>query len=643
MVLPPFPPPEDEEPLDLPPPLFELPGELLEGDPETQEPERPEPSRPKPTLEQVQSRIEKAVQYWSFRDQRQDEDEALYNLALETSGVEVEDELSGEVVVKNTPYVAVQKVAAIVGSERPTLQLVAPSPDKVKQAEQVEEMVRWLWEEWDRAWRRSLHGGLFHDLAHYLALRGWGAIRLSYDPEANRGEPPVRIELVDPRFVYPIPGAKGLRYVAVRRRTYAGEVLDLFGEEAQKVLQEMEDDEPVTLEAYYDDWWHAVLVEGKWIKEPTAHEYGFVPWVIVISGGAPLRASERDPDGWTKNVGPSIFHGIKQAYRQVNKLLSQLATEVARMANPAVIWYLDPDEKDEPRQIDLAPGGTTYAIAPKERIEVIRTSPNPSDLGPLLQALVEDVNRASLPPVLWGVAGPETSGFAISMLSQAARDAIQPVVLAMEQAVEDVSERALTLIKQFHTEPVGIVVRDRRGRWVAGRSVEPTLLEETGTRVRASYRDLSPKDRAAFAQLAALLTDKRLVSLRTAREQFLGLDNPDLENERVLEELIFTDEEILKEYLTPLALARFSPELFEVWLAREGRRRKEEELKQQQAQAAPQAPHPGAVPAPGMPPQPAPPQFGPGVFNPLEQAQGAAQGAAGMGPVPPRVPLRGEP
>jgi hypothetical protein len=642
MVLPPgFPPPQEEENLDLPPPLFDLPGDLLEGEPQAEEPERPEPTRPKPDLAQVQSRIEKAVQYWSFRDERMDEDEALYNLALEASGVELPEELSGEVVVKNTPFVTVQKVAAILGSERPTLQLVAPSPDKVKEAERAEEMLRWLWEEWDRAWRRSLHGGLFHDLAHYLALRGWGAIRLSYDPEADPGEPPVRLELVDPRFVYPLPGAKGLRYVAVRRRTYAGEVLDLFGQEAEKVLAGLEDDEPVTLEAYYDDWWHAVLVEGKWVKEPTAHEYGFVPWVIVIAGGAPIRASERDPEGWTRNVGPSIFHGIKQAYRQLNKVLSQLATEVARMGNPAVIWYLDPDEKDEPRQIDLAPGATNYAIAPKERIEVIRTSPNPADMGPLMQALVEDVNRASLPPVLWGVAGPETSGFAISMLSQAARDAIQPVVLAMEQAVEDTSERALTLIRQFHDRPVGIVVRDRAGRWVAGRSVDPTLLEQTGTRVRASYRDLSPKDRAAFAQLAALLTDKRLISLRTAREQYLGLDNPDLENDRVLEELIYTDEEILKEYLTPLALARFDPQLFEVWLAREGRRRREEELKRQQQ--AQEVPHPGAVPVPGMPPQPVPPQFGPGVFNPLEQAQGAAQGPAGVGPVPPQVPLVGEP
>lgn len=641
MVLPPpVPPPpeEEEENLGLRPPVFDLPGDLLESPLEVQGPPPPKPSRPRPTMEQVQSRIERAVQLWSFRDERMDEDEALYNLAVEVSGVEQLDPLEGEVVVRNLPYVAVQKVAAIIAAEMPSLSLVSPSPDKADLAEKVEEGLRGLWEEWDRAWRRGLHGPLRHDMGHFLALRGWLAVRLSYDPEAEGI--PVRLELVDPRWVYPMPGVNGLRYVAVRRRTLAGEVLDLFGEDAERVLQGVEDDEPVTLEAYYDDWWHSVLVESKPIKEPTAHQYGFVPWVIAVAGGAPLRASERDPDGWTRNVGPSVFHGAKQAYRAMNKLVSQLATEVARMANPSVIWYIDPDEKDEPRHIDLAPGATNFAIAPKERVEVVRTSPSPSDLGPLLQALVEDLNRASLPPVLWGVAGPETSGFAISMLSQAARDSIQPVVLAMQQAFEDVSDLALRLVRDHHPSPVGVPVLDARGRWVVGQAIDPEEIKQVGTKVKAHYRDLAPRDRAAFAQLAALLTDKRLISFRTAREQYLGLDNPDLENERVLEELIYTDEEVLKEYLTPLALARFDPELFEVWLAREGRKRREAEARQQ-AEAGP--PHPGAVPAPGMPPQPAPPQFGPGVFSPLDQAQGAARGPAGMGPVRLRVPLRGEP
>lgn len=618
------PPPEDPT---KPPPLFDLPGDLLPQEVPAQPPPGPTPPE-QPDLAQVQERIERAVQLWGPRDQRMDEDYQLYKLAVSVAGVD--PGLEGEIVVRNLPYVAVTKVAAMLSAEFPTISIPAPDEAKHELANKVEDLLRWLWDEWDRAWRRSLHSSLTYDIAHYLALRGWVAARVTYDPSAL---PPVRLELVDPRSVYPVAGSKGLRYVAVRRQQLVGEVLDEWGEEAKAVIGQRNDDETVTVEAYYDQWWHAVLVDGKFVKEPTPHGYGVVPWVIAVSGGSPVRITEQDPQSWVAEVGVSIFHGVKQAYRQVNKFLSQLATEVARLANPPLLFYVDPDEADEPREISLSPGSVNYLIAPKERVEVIRTSPNPADLGPLMQSLLDDLTRGTLPPVLWGMAGGDTSGFAVSMLSSAAKDAIQPVIGAVEALVEGVSEIALTLIRDVHGRPVGPVVRDRLGRWTYGQPVTPEELAELGILVKARYRDLSPRDRAAMAQIAAMLADKRLISMRTAREQFLGLENPDLENERVLSELIFTDDQILKEYLTPLALARFNPDLFQIWLARESRKR-QEALEAQQA-APPGPPHPGMPPAPGIPPQPVPPQFGPAVFIPSEQAEGASRGPVGLGPEPP--------
>lgn len=118
----------------------------------------------------------------------------------------------------------------------------------------------------------------------------------------------------------------------------------------------------------------------------------------------------------------------------------------------------------------------------------------------------------------------------------------------------------------------------------------------------------------------------------------MDLENPDLENERVLEELIFRDEELVKQYLTPLALARFNPELFQAWLSREGRRMRQEQEQAAQSQAlqqlmgqlggaggAPGGPPtiPGP-PMPGMPPTPVPAPMGPVPFDAQAQAEGAA-------------------
>lgn len=641
MVMPPPVPPVPPTPPDQPP-LFDLPGKLLDTGapvPVPRSRSRPRP-RKKPDLSQVQQRIEKAVSFWSARDDRMDEDEQLYRLSINVAGVVPTEGLEDALVVRNLPYVTVEKIAAIVGSEWPRFSVVSPSESLLRQAEEVEELLRFLWREWDRQWRSSLHSGLLRDAAHFLALRGWVAVRLSYNEQE---EIPVRVELVDPRAVYPLPGSTGLRYVAVRRKVTVSEVFDYWPDRAVEVLGDREDDEVVDLEAYYDEVYHAVLVEGRFLQEPEEHGLPFCPWVIAVAGGSPIRASEVNSQDWTAHVGVSAFHGVKQLYRQMNRVLTQLATEVARIANPPVLFYFDPLEGDEPRELDLSPGAVNVLIAPKERVELIRTSPNPSDLGPLLSVLREDIDRGSLPGVLWGAVGPETSGFAIAQLSRSAKESLAPVLLAMEQMVADVSSKALQILGEVHRRPVGMVVRDSRGRWVAGKAVTPETLEQVGYRVEVAYRDVTPQDRGAMAQVAALLTDRKLVSLRTAREEYLGIDNPDLENDRVLEELIYLDQETVRDYLVPLALARFSPELFQIWFARQMREREAARAQQAAGQTGgrvppggppgpppgppPGAPHPGAPPAPGIPPQPAPPQFGPDVnemINLIAQASGAA-------------------
>ena len=619
------------------PGLFDLPPELAEEAqaPPIAQPPEPQPSREAPTEEEVRDRIDRAVEFWSERDRRMDEDLSLYRLATDLAGVEEFEASGGEVVVRNLPYVTVEKLANMISAEKPLLSVLAPSPDMTEAAEQVEDLCRWMREEWARIHRRTIKGSLARDEAHFALLRGWVAARLEYVFDTPPGEVPVEMVLVDPRTVYPMPGDRGIRYVAHVQRLTLSAVLERYPDAAE-LFEGQDETQSVELRAYYDDWWHAVMVDDKVVVPPTAHEYGFVPWAIAIAGGSPIRATADDDESWVADVGPSIFHGLRRTFRQANRIYSQLATEIARMGNPAKLYYYDADQNDQPQEIDLSPGSTNFLLAPREKVEVIRTSPNPADVAPLLQALSEDLQRASLPGVLWGIAGPEVSGFAVSLLSGAARDAVAGVLGAIEQLQEDCYEMALKLLRRFHDQPLGMAVIDRSGRWVAAGRVTPETLQQVGTRVQVRFRDFAPRDRLAMAQLGAQLAQGKLISLRTARERYLDLENPDAENDRVLEELIYQDDELVREYLVPLALAKFSPELFQVWLAREGRRMKAE----QSAATSPSPPTPGeptipGPPMPGMPPGPVPPPFGPG-FDAAAQAEAASAGAAGVeGPIPP--------
>jgi hypothetical protein len=97
-----------------------------------------------------------------------------------------------------------------------------------------------------------------------------------------------------------------------------------------------------------------------------------------------------------------------------------------------------------------------------------------------------------------------------------------------------------------------------------------------------------------MANLAMGLTGSNLISAELARDEYLNIENPELESQRILQEKIFMDEDVMKDSLVPMALARSDDEMLQLYM--EAKMRRET-----------QAP-PGGAPAPGGPPQGGPPQ-----------------------------------
>jgi hypothetical protein len=577
------------------------------------------PRRRKPKREQIQTLVQRATEFWSLRDQRMDEDLALYRMSEIPQG-------EGEVVIRNIPWVLVEKASSILSKQLPSIDTVPPDNRLREAAQAVEDFLRYAWEVWDRRWMQALHGPLLRDIAHFLCLRGWVTIRISYNADAPAGELPVDLYVCDPRQVYPQLGANGLRYVVHRYWATVGEILDEWPE-AEKALQGRDEEDIVEVVAYYDDWWHTLEVDGIEIKPPTEHGYGFVPWIVATGLGAPIRATTRDQLHWTQEVGVSIFHGIKRAYRQLNRLISQLATEVARVANPPTVYYYDPARPENPQPIKLSAGATNFLYFDRERVEVLQVTPNPANAAPVMQALLEDVEKGGLPGVLWGVG--QGSGFALTLQTDAAMDTLHPLTRVLEQVIEQVNQRALELIRDLHDGPVGYLVRDPlTGRLVAGNAITPDLVAAVGTRTVVRFRKVAPRDRVQMAQLAALLTDKKLISLETARDEFLGIENPQRENERVLADLAYLDPEVTREVLVPWALARTDPVLYELWRQAKLEKELREREKRATVPAAETGPSPTAGSVATPPPQVLPPQMAT-LMNLLQHSQASVAGGQG--------------
>lgn len=621
-------PPKDESPPDLWQigEAFAEAEQALEHEVPT-EPKRPR--RPRPTVDQIRSMVHRATSFWHLRDLRMDEDLALYRMSEVPEG-------EGEVVIRNIPWVMVEKASSILAKQFPSIDAIPPENRLREAAQAIEDFLRYAWEVWDQRWIQGLHGPLLRDIAHFLCLRGWVTIRIAYNADAPPGELPVDLYVCDPREVYPQLGSNGIRYVIHRYWSTVGEVLDEWPE-AEKKLKGRDEDEIVEVVAYYDDWWHYLEVDGIEIKPPTEHGYGFVPWIVATGLGAPVRATERDQNHWTGEVGVSIFHGIKRAYRQMNRLVSQLATEVARVANPPTVYYYDPARPDTPQPIKLSAGATNFLYFDRERVEVLQVTPNPANAAPVMQSLLDDIEKGGLPGVLWGVG--QGSGFALTIQADAAMDTLYPLTKVLERVMEQVNQRALELIRDLHDGPVGYLVRDAlTGRLVAGQEITPDLIAAVGTRTVVRFRKITPRDRVQMAQLAALLTDKKLISLETARDEFLGIENPQRENERVLADLVYLDPEVTREVLVPWALARTEPVLYELW--RQAKMRKEiaEQQKTQAPEQAPpaQGPQQNQQPGAGIPPEVLPPQMA-ALMSLLQHSQASIQGGQGE-EAPPGVP-----
>lgn len=610
---------------DLLPPL-PLPM-LIPGLDEPPEEER-EPRRHKPKPDEIRQIAEQVVSFWSARDRRMDEDLALYRLAKTYTG-------EGELILRNTVAVVVDKAAALIGRQRASIDVIPPRLDLREQAQRVEDFLRYTWRTWDRRWADVLGNGLQRDLAFFLLQRGWLTALVSYDADAEGNELPVRFTPVDPRQVYPVVGSRGIRAVIRRYYTTIAGLLEDFPR-AEKYFGNRQLTDQVQVTEYWDDWYHYAYAEGIELKPVTAHEYGVIPWVIQTGMGEPLRSTIGDQNGWVSEVGVSVYHKIKDSYKQLNKVLSQFATHVAEAANPALLYYTVPAQGGEPKEILRGRGAINELdVSSGERVEFLMPPvPHPMMAQPLVEALRDDIAKGSLPDVLWGAGG--ASGFALSLMGEAAQDTLYPIVHALELAMAKANTLALELIRRFHDGEIGFFVRDRQtGAYVGGVTISPDLIEEVGTENIVTFRDIAPRDLVALSNLAVMLTKENLISLERAREEYLRLENPERENELIISELVYRDQELMREFMLPMVLSKTRPELLPFYFLA----RMREQAREQQQQQAPQAP--GQPPVPGLPPNVLPPQIA--QMLPQQMVQhSAASAAGGMGVVaPPGVPGAG--
>jgi hypothetical protein len=606
----------------------------------------------KPKISWVLTQADRLQKFWQTRNDIFEEDEELYKLqSNDESGLDT-DNIGGdsEVVTINDPKVFADKVVNMLSSQEPVNNIPIHDPGNKDAVERVESMVDWWRLMANRIHMNGLHPPLSRDEHWYSCVRGWLAGRVTWNPMNPKF--PWNYTLADPVNVFPQIGANGVQYVIHKYSASGSQILSDFDYDddvyssVEKALGADKDtfdpDDEFDVVGYYDDYYHVIAVNGEEIKNDETG-YGFNPWVITPVAGDPIRATPWDKIDYVKYMGQSIYCGVRDMYKKLEKAVSVLATEVSKISNPPVGLFTDEQGQIQNKDVDLGVGGRNTFLFSKEKVEVMSTSKEGLGLLESLFSFYQDrINRGSIPPVLWGEGAGTLSGFAVSLLSAGARDVVYPRVRAMEHYRSMVYEKALDLYIKFGgdlEDPVRMVFTDRRGPTAGMRrtdDIQPDEVAAVGTYVEVTYRSLAPQDRAAMAQLAALLVGNQIISRDSARgKEFIGLENPTLENDKVLAEMIYMDQDTART-MSLAAAQRTDPKAYASFLNSE-LQKVQQALQQVQQQEADKTAQLGAARAAGYPVGQTPELKVPGAGLPPETLPPEMQG------VPPPSPIPGGP
>jgi hypothetical protein len=593
---------------------------LLEMPPDPSLPLRPRPS--KETLLQYKDRI---VKYWRPRNLRMIDDEKMYKMITDVDDRLGQEDIAGsETLVFNDPYVLVEKITNMLSSQEPSVDMTSVDPGQRDLTQKTQDYCYWWREEANTRWVSNLNNTIDRDEVHYLCLRGWIAGRLMLDP----GDPdfPFRYDVIDPIHVYPQKGPKGLRWVYHIYKDSKVNVLSDLGwnnDVLNRIMEQLgdkEDNADVEIAAYYDDVWHVLFIDGEEIWS-ACHNYGFVPWIIGIGVGPPIRRTDpqfgsalgsgrgyNERQEYTAWIGVSVFQSIKDIQRSINKLGSAILTEAMKAPNPPIVIKTNPQGEAEGKTIDTAIGSTSYLLNGQEDFQVVQFGFRPSELAPLMQMLTDARNRGTLPSVMYGEGANYLSGFATSLLQSGSRDLLFPLIKAKEHFEQNKLRMMLRLTAELYPFPVNMLATDPdTGMRTALTSISPDEIKQVGYQVRVAYKNIFPQDRHQAAMIASLLIKDNVISRDTARgEEFVNLKNPALEAKKVFEDIALTDPNVIRAIM-PSYLQVVNP-MYATAYERAQLEQKQQELMQMmlmasQGQQNKQTNVPGAPP-PGPPPIP---------------------------------------
>lgn len=554
------------------------------------------------SLDEVHRWVRKAKEFWEKRQTRFRDDQRLYELQRE------QFKRSDDLIILSDPKILVKKVARLLARHAPIIEVdTAPGVSDKSLAQRHENFLYAFDQALNYRWMEGLHNPMRYDQAFNLVLRGWITERLMFYPDGyedmDNGDYAAlwRHDIIDPSLVFPVEGGGKIRKVVHSYSTTVGELEHeplLYGKSLPRFVAEKDDYMDVMCHAVYwedqhESWWHGVIIEngtqslqqtlgtGEWLKKPM--EIGYNPWVILTANGVSYRSTEWDFTEYPKQIGTGLLDESADTIRYMSKMATKLSELLSLEANPPLTAYID--DSGQPK-LEFLPGSRNY-LTPRDKMEMHKVGPQAGDYKLLWDILSQRLGRATLPPAFF--AEYVEGGFSAATIMAAGQDVLFPYVEAINTADRMRYRKALETYRDLGpSRPLRSVYTPPNTNDVESAELNDWDIRAQGVfSIKVTRDDMTPQEYLTRINAGLAMMREKAISAERFRKEFAKIKNPAAENRDVISEMVYMNEEVIKQ-LIPAALAQTGKEqLARLW-----------ELVQN-----PMPPMGGGGGAPGMPPQ----------------------------------------
>lgn len=338
--------------------------------------------------------------------------------------------------VSNGPQTYANKIISWLSSSK--LQIRMPYGRAVKerrvQLDKAERVFYGMLHSADERLERMMMLPLQDQLAAYIPIRGryCGRALLVKDPED--GSTYVDITPWDPLMFHWRVGPNGLLWACHKTLKTVSEVEAEYGLVLEGRGASTENGEPeIEVYDWYNFLYNMVVIDNLWAKPPTPHGSTRTPVFSGVVGPMPFIRSRKNTGRDTSaDYGDSIFRSNRDIYPKLDFMMSVMLHLAALARNRAHTY----ESRDGTRKLDNNPylEGAEVHLAEGEKLELLPLLETGRDMNSVIQLMIGEIQRGSIPFTAYGELNIAISGYAIKLLNQGMEAPMSPLVKAMESA-----------------------------------------------------------------------------------------------------------------------------------------------------------------------------------------------------------------